>query len=50
MKELLLINSTNLAKADDVYGKVFKMLFLIMKTIIPEVARCFSYLEEMEKP
>lgn len=43
------INGMHLAKADDTYGRVLKMLFLIMKPMIPEVAKCFSYLKEMEK-
>lgn len=39
------INSMNLSEAGDLYDRELKMLFLIMKTIIPEVARCFSYLK-----
>lgn len=31
------INGMNLAKAGDVCGRVLKMLFLIMKTMIPEL-------------
>lgn len=41
------INSMNLSEAGDLYDRELKMLFLIMKTIIPEVARCFSYLKEV---
>lgn len=41
------INSLNLAKADDIYGRVLKKLSLIVKIMIPEVAGCFSYLKEV---
>lgn len=41
------INSMNLSEAGDLYDRELKMPFLIMKTMIPEVARCFSYLKEV---